>query len=200
MRHSVFGRKLGRTTAHREAMFRNMAVSLIQHGRIRTTLEKAKELRVFAERLVGLGKKDSLHARRLAFNRLRDRDAVQKLFQTIAPAFKDRQGGYTRILKLATRFGDAAQLAIIEYLNEALPSTKPVSETSDSSKTPKKKTAASGKVAAKKSDSKKVPANSKKEASGKGEVKEKESKKVAGEKKTKSEKVTTKSKKVDEKK
>lgn len=199
MRHSVFGRKLGRTTAHREAMFRNMAVSLIQHGRIRTTLEKAKELRVFAERLVGLGKKDSLHARRLAFNRLRNRDAVQKLFQTIAPAFKDRQGGYTRILKLATRFGDAAQLAIIEYLNEALPSTKPVSEASDSAKASKKK-AVSGKVATKKSDSKKVPVKSKKEASDKGEVKEKESKKAAAEKKVKSEKVTAKSKKADEKK
>jgi len=197
MRHSVFGRKLGRTTAHREAMFRNMAVSLIQHGRIRTTLEKAKELRVFAERLVGLGKKDSLHARRLAFNRLRDRDAVQKLFQTIAPAFKDRQGGYTRILKLATRLGDAAQLAIIEYLNESMPSTKSVSEKSDSAKTPQKKTSSS-KAAAKKNDSKKASAKPKKETTDKGEVKEKQSKKASGEKKAKSEKTTTKSKKSDE--
>lgn len=121
MRHNNTGRKLGRTTAHREAMFRNMAVSLIQHGRIKTTIQKAKELRVFAERLVSLGKEDSLHARRLAFDRLRDRDAVLKLFNVIAPAFKTRQGGYTRIFKLSTRPGDGSEMALIEYLGEDLP-------------------------------------------------------------------------------
>ena len=121
MRHNNTGRKLGRTTAHREAMFRNMAVSLIQHGRIKTTIQKAKELRVFAERLVSLGKTDSLHARRLAFDRLRDRDAVVKLFNVIAPAFATRQGGYTRIFKLSTRPGDGSEMALIEYLGESVP-------------------------------------------------------------------------------
>jgi len=118
MRHQVSGRKLGRTTSHREAMFRNMVVSLIQHGRIMTTLEKAKELRIIADKIVTLGKKDTLHARRLAFDRLRSRDAVQKLFGTIAPAFKSRNGGYTRILKVGHRHGDGGTTAIIEYLRE----------------------------------------------------------------------------------
>lgn len=118
MRHQVSGRKLGRTTSHREAMFRNMVVSLIQHGRIVTTLEKAKELRIIADKIITLGKKDTLHARRLAFDRLRSRDAVQKLFATIAPAFKARSGGYTRILKIGHRHGDGGTTAIIEYLRE----------------------------------------------------------------------------------
>lgn len=118
MRHQVSGRKLGRTTSHREAMFRNMVVSLIQHGRILTTLEKAKELRIIADKIVTLGKKDTLHARRVAFDRLRSREAVQKLFGTIAPAFKSRNGGYTRILKVGHRHGDGGTTAIIEYLRE----------------------------------------------------------------------------------
>lgn len=121
MRHQVAGRKLGRTSAHRSALMRNLAVALIQHGRIRTTLHKAKELRGFADNLVTLGKKDSLHARRLAFNRLRDRGAVTKLFQDIAPAFQKRNGGYTRIYHLGpSRPGDTAKMALIEYLSEDL--------------------------------------------------------------------------------
>ena len=119
MRHRVAGRKLGRTTAHREAMMRNLAVALIQHGRIQTTLHKAKELRPFADHLVTLGKKNTLHAKRLAFNRLRDREAVLHLFDHIAPAFSGRNGGYTRIYQLArSRPGDTADVALIEYLAE----------------------------------------------------------------------------------
>jgi large subunit ribosomal protein L17 len=121
MRHQVSGKKLGRKSAHRTAMFRNMAISLIQHGRITTTVQKAKELRGFAEGLVGLGKSGTLHDRRLAFDRLRNREAVHKLFSDIAPAFKNRNGGYTRVLKMSTRHGDAAQMAMIEYLREDLP-------------------------------------------------------------------------------
>lgn len=121
MRHLVAGRKLGRTSAHRKALMRNLAVALIEHGRIRTTLHKAKELRRFADNLVTLGKKDSLHARRLAFDRLRDREAVAKLFQNIAPAFQKRNGGYTRIYHLGpARPGDTAKMALIEYLAEDL--------------------------------------------------------------------------------
>lgn len=121
MRHLVAGRKLGRTTSHRKALMRNLAVALISHGRIKTTLNKARELRGFADKLVTLGKKDSLHARRLAFDRLRDRDAVIKLFHEIVPAFQGRNGGYTRIYKLGrVRSGDTAEMALIEYLSEDL--------------------------------------------------------------------------------
>lgn len=121
MRHLVAGRKLGRTTSHRKALLRNLAIALISHGRIKTTLAKAKELRCFADRLVSLGKKNSLHARRLAFDRLRDRQAVTKLFDQVAPAFQSRNGGYTRIYHLGhVRSGDTAEMALIEYLSEDL--------------------------------------------------------------------------------
>lgn len=118
MRHQVAGRKLGRKSAHRAAMFRNMASSLIEHGRIRTTIEKAKELRGIADKLVTIGKQNSLQARRHAFDLIRNRDAVQRLFAVIAPAFSGRNGGYTRIYRLENRPGDAAQMAYIEYLAE----------------------------------------------------------------------------------
>ncbi len=124
MRHQLQGRKLGRTTSHRIAMFRNMASSLIEHGRIRTTLLKAKELRRMADQLVTLGKENTLHARRRAFDLIRNRDAVQKLFNSIAPAFEKRAGGYTRIFHLAKRPGDAAPMAFIEYLGEDLLAAK----------------------------------------------------------------------------
>lgn len=124
MRHRVAGRKLGRTTAHRKALFRNMAVSLIEEGRIRTTLFKAKELRKVADKLVTLGKSDSLHARRQAFSQLRDREAVTKLFSSIAPAFKARHGGYTRIYRIGERRGDSAPMALIEYLREDFDTAK----------------------------------------------------------------------------
>jgi large subunit ribosomal protein L17 len=120
MRHRLAGRKLGKKTAHRWAMFGNLAAALIQHGRIRTTVHKAKELRRIAEQLVTIGKKDSLHARRLAFGLVRNRHAVVKLFGTIAPAFKARNGGYTRIYRTENRPGDQAEMAFIEYLQEDL--------------------------------------------------------------------------------
>ena len=121
MRHRVSGRKLSRPTQHRELMFRNMVVSLITHERIKTTLPKAKELRSWADKIVTLGKKGDLAARRRAFDLLRDRDAVKKLFEEIAPRFKERQGGYTRIYKIGWRTGDAAPLSLIELTSYAHP-------------------------------------------------------------------------------
>ena len=117
MRHQNAGRHLGRTSSHRKAMFKNMTVSLIQHELIRTTLPKAKELRREAEPLITMAKVDSVANRRLAFNRLRDRDAVTKLFNLIAPRFANRPGGYTRILKCGFRPGDCAPMAFIELLD-----------------------------------------------------------------------------------
>ena len=117
MRHQNAGRHLGRTSSHRKAMFKNMAVSLIQHEIIRTTLPKAKELRREAEPLITLAKRDSVANRRLAFNRLRDREAVTKLFTQLVPRFVTRPGVYTRILKCGFRPGDCAPMAFIELLD-----------------------------------------------------------------------------------
>jgi large subunit ribosomal protein L17 len=117
MRHRAAHRKLGRTTAHRKSLLRNLAASLISHGRIRTTEAKAKELRPFVEKLVTLGKRDSLHARRRALSILPKKDVVHKLFAEVSPRFSERPGGYTRILKLAHRQGDGAALAFIEFVD-----------------------------------------------------------------------------------
>ena len=117
MRHRLAHRKLGRTPSHREAMFANMAASLIRHEQIKTTLPKAKELRPIVERLVTLGKRGSLHARRLAASRLRDDEMVRKLFDTLAARYADRPGGYTRVLKAGVRASDAAPMAIIEFVD-----------------------------------------------------------------------------------
>lgn len=116
MRHQARTSKLGRTTAHKRAMLRNMVTSLILKDRIETTLPKAKELRRWAEKMITLAKRQTLHARRQAMTVLKDRDALQKLFTTLVDRFKDRQGGYTRILKLGYRHGDSAPMAVIEYL------------------------------------------------------------------------------------
>jgi len=124
MRHRVAGRKLSRHTQHRELMFRNMLVSLLQHERIRTTLAKGKELRRWADRMISLGKKGTLHARRRAFALLRDKGTVKKLFDEIAPKFKDRAGGYTRVFKLGWRQGDAAPLSLVELVTFAHPEEK----------------------------------------------------------------------------
>jgi large subunit ribosomal protein L17 len=110
-------RKLGRTTAHRIAMFRNQLSSLVIHGRIVTTLPKAKELRPVAERLVTRSKSDTVHARRIAGRWVSDRDLIKKLFTEIAPRFADRPGGYTRIVKLGPRHGDGAEMAILEFVD-----------------------------------------------------------------------------------
>ena len=121
MRHRKSGRKLGRNSSHRKAMFRNMAVSLFQHETIRTTLPKAKELRRVAEPLITLAKQDGTSRRRLAFSRLRDDAAVGKLFNELGPRFRDRPGGYLRILKLGSRAGDAAPMALVQLLDQPEP-------------------------------------------------------------------------------
>ena len=117
MRHRNGLRKLNRTSSHRQAMFRNMANSLLNHEAIKTTLPKAKELRRVVEPLITLGKKPSLANRRLAFNRLRDRDMVVKLFDVLGPRFAERNGGYLRILKCGFRDGDNAPMAFVELLD-----------------------------------------------------------------------------------
>ncbi|MCP1335209.1 50S ribosomal protein L17 [Futiania mangrovi] len=117
MRHGIAHRKLNRTSTHRQAMFANMAASLITHEQIKTTLPKAKELRPIVERLVTLGKRGNLHARRLAVSRLRDDAAVKKLFDVLATRYAERPGGYVRVLKAGIRAGDAAPMAIIEFVD-----------------------------------------------------------------------------------
>ncbi len=117
MRHRKSGRQLNRTSSHRQAMFRNMAVSLIEHERIRTTLPKAKELRRVAEPLITLAKADSVANRRLAFNRTRSGSAVGKLFAELGPRYSARPGGYTRILKCGFRPGDSAPMAFVELVD-----------------------------------------------------------------------------------
>ena len=116
MRHGVSGRKLGVTASHRFAMFRNMAVALLKHEQITTTLPKAKELRPVAEKLITLGKRGGLHARRQALSQLQDEVIVTKLFDTLATRYKARPGGYTRVLKAGMRYGDAADMAVIELV------------------------------------------------------------------------------------
>jgi large subunit ribosomal protein L17 len=119
MRHLKAGRKLGRNAPHRLALMRNLARALFEHGRIITTVEKAKEARRFIEKLITLAKKNTLHARRLALARLPDRDAVDKLFKDIAPRFHDRPGGYTRVIKRhQRRLGDGGRTAFLELLKE----------------------------------------------------------------------------------
>jgi large subunit ribosomal protein L17 len=117
MRHGVAGRKLGVTTSHRFAMFRNLAHALLKHEQITTTLPKAKELRPVAEKLITLGKRGGLHARRLAYAELRDNAIVAKLFGPLAERYKSRNGGYTRVLKAGVRHGDAADMAVIELVD-----------------------------------------------------------------------------------
>lgn len=117
MRHRMSGRKLNRTSKHRQMLFRNMSQALIKHEQIVTTLAKARELRPVVERLITLGKRGDLHARRLAFARLRDNDMVSKLFDALAERYADRQGGYTRIIKAGYRYGDSAAMAVIEFVD-----------------------------------------------------------------------------------
>ena len=119
MRHQKSGRKLNRNSPHRRAMFRNMAASLVRHETIRTTLPKAKELRRVVEPLITMAKTDGVSQRRRAFDRLRDKEAVGKLFTDLGPRFKDRPGGYLRILKTGPRPGDAAPMAIVLMTEQA---------------------------------------------------------------------------------
>ncbi len=117
MRHGVAGRKLGVTSTHRQAMFRNMAVALIKHEQITTTLPKAKELRPVTEKLITLGKRGGHHARRQAYNELRDETIVAKLFSGLADRYRTRNGGYTRVLKAGFRYGDSAPVGVIELVD-----------------------------------------------------------------------------------
>ena len=117
MRHRNSGKSLSRNSSHRKAMFKNMMVSLLRHELITTTVTKAKELRRFMEPMITLAKEDTLHKRRIAFSRLRDREMVQKLFTEIGPFYKDRPGGYMRILKNNFRKGDNAPMAIVELVD-----------------------------------------------------------------------------------
>ncbi|NBN63705.1 50S ribosomal protein L17 [Microvirga tunisiensis] len=117
MRHGKSGRKLGRTSSHRNAMFANMAASLIEHEAIITTLPKAKEMKPIMDKLVTLGKRGDLHARRQAISQIRDVEMVRKLFDTLAPRYKERNGGYTRVVKAGFRYGDSAPMAVIELVD-----------------------------------------------------------------------------------
>jgi len=131
MRHLNSGRKLGRTTEHRTALFRNMATSLFRHERIETTDDKAKELRSFAEKLITLAKRGDLHARRQAFQDIRDQEVLAKLFGDIGPRFKARNGGYTRIVKSRIRRGDNAPISIIELVGNEMPLGAASTESAD---------------------------------------------------------------------
>jgi len=120
MRHGKSGRRLGRTTSHREAMFRNLVTSFLNHEKITTTDAKAKEIRSVAEKMITLGKRGDLHSLRQAASYIREKSVVTKLFTTIAPRYKDRPGGYTRIVKLGIRQGDAAPVSLIELVEEEM--------------------------------------------------------------------------------
>ena len=117
MKHNIKHRKLNRTSSHRKSLFKNMSQALIKHEQIVTTLPKAKELKRVIEKLITLGKKGSLHARRLAFSKIRDKDMVSKLFDALATRYKDRNGGYSRVLKAGFRYGDSAPMAVIELVD-----------------------------------------------------------------------------------
>jgi large subunit ribosomal protein L17 len=118
MRHARSGKKLGRDSAHRKALYSNLAGALIEHGRIKTTVTKAKAVKPIAEQMITLGRRGDLHARRQATAFLRSRDVVHKLFAEVAPRFKDRPGGYSRIIRIGTRAGDAAEMVYLELVDE----------------------------------------------------------------------------------
>ncbi|MBE3095175.1 MAG: 50S ribosomal protein L17 [Actinobacteria bacterium] len=134
MYHGKAGRKLGRTSSHKEAMFRNMVTSVIKHERIRTTDCKAKELRKLAEKMITLGKKGSLHARRQALAVVRDKSLVGKLFGELAERYRDRAGGYTRIIKAGYRFGDNAPVSILEFIPDGKKKEKAKPKAKDKTK------------------------------------------------------------------
>ena len=179
MRHRVAGRKLSRHTQHRELMFRNMLVSLLQHERIRTTLAKGKEFRGWVDRMITLGKKGTLHARRQAFALLRNHEIVKKLFDEIAPKLKDREGGYTRIYKMGWRQGDGAPLSLVELATFSHPEEKKKSPVTKAKE-------ALEKVAPKKKGKEEI--EEKKEKKGKKEKIEKKEKGARKEKEEKKEK------------
>jgi len=176
MRHRVAGRKLSRHTQHRELMFRNMLTSLLQYERIETTLAKGKELRGWADRIISLGKKGTLHARRRVFALLRNKEIVKKLFDEIAPKFKDREGGYTRVYRLGWRQGDGAPLSLVELVTYGSPEEKKKSTIKKAKEvlekvTPKRKEKGE-KIEKKEKGKEKEKAKEKKEKKAKKEEKE----------------------------
>lgn len=147
MRHQKKTRKFGRTSQHRDAMLANLVASLIQHKRVKTTLAKAKAARPLAEKLVTLGKSGTLHARRLAVAKIGQKDAVSKLFKEVAPGFKDRKGGYTRIIKLGPRQSDSAPIALLEWVDYVVEDKiAPAEKAEKAPKAEKPKAAKSGKA------------------------------------------------------
>ena len=150
MRHRARSRKLGRTSAHRKAMYRNMVTSLLEHERIETTDAKAKEVRRIAERMITLGKRGDLHARRQALRVIRSREVAAKVFDDLAERFRERPGGYTRVLKLRIRPGDAAALSLVELVDDAAPAAAEP-EAGEGKKSKRGATAGKKKAAAKKS-------------------------------------------------
>jgi len=172
MRHQARSRKLGRTSAHRKAMYRNMVTSLLEHERIQTTDAKAKEVRRIAERMITLGKRGGLHARRRALRVIRRREVAAKVFDELAERYRSRAGGYTRVLKLGSRRGDAAPLSLVELVEPGAPAAE---------EKPSKKKRAARKAASKKAASKKTA--SKKAASKKATSKKTTSKKTTRKKK-----------------
>lgn len=199
MRHRARSRKLGRTSAHRKAMYRNMVTSLLQHERIETTDAKAKEVRRIAERMITLGKRGDLHARRQALRVIRSREVAAKVFDDLAERYRKRAGGYTRVLKLRIRPGDAAALSLVELIEDAAPAgaapeatgrkeskggtpaekKKAASKKSTATTSAKKKKSASKKPSARKSGSK---AASKKPSFGKPASKKRSTQKKTGKK------------------
>jgi large subunit ribosomal protein L17 len=164
MRHGLSGRQLSRNSTHRSAMLRNMAASLLRHEAIRTTVPKAKELRRFVEPLITLGKTDSQANRRRAFARLRDAEVVDKLFGDLGPRFKARPGGYTRILHMANRAGDNADMALMALVDKAAPAEAKAEEGEKKPKARKKKAAEPAAEAASTETAKKPRAPRKKKA------------------------------------
>lgn len=194
MRHRVRSRKLGRTSAHRLALYRNMVTSLLEHERIQTTDAKAREVRRIAERMITLGKRGTLHARRRALRIIRQREVAAKVFDELADRYRDRPGGYTRVLKIGIRTGDAAPVSIVELVEAgevARPKAEPAEKKtarrrSAQKKTPAKKTAPKKKASRSKTQAKKKPEKkkvaSKKGSSGKTRLKRDSAKKTAAKK------------------
>lgn len=194
MRHRVRSRKLGRTSAHRLALYRNMVTSLLEHERIQTTDAKAREVRRIAERMITLGKRGTLHARRRALRIIRQREVTAKVFDELADRYRDRPGGYTRVLKIGIRTGDAAPVSIVELVEAgevARPKAEPAEKKtarrrSAPKKTPAKKTAPKKKASGSKTQAKKKPEKkkvaSKKGSSGKTRLKRDSAKKTAAKK------------------
>jgi large subunit ribosomal protein L17 len=192
MRHRVRSRKLGRTQAHRKAMYRNMVTSLLEHERIQTTDAKAKEVRRIAEQMITLGKRGGLHARRQALRVIRDRSVAAKVFDDLAERYRERPGGYTRVLKLRVRPGDAAALSLVELVDSgasAASTEKPAAKKKAAKKAPKKEKSADSSdekpAAKKKSTSKKAASKAdSKKTTKKAAAKKSTAKKTPAKKKT----------------